>query len=347
LTSLLDWSLPALLTPLVDLLKLSPAVLLFLFFGSYFLLRSSKALVKAIGTTQSAAWDASLLREEPLDNIAGRGFLIRLFYRVAEKALVHQHDGKLLRLKWKHGPRFVFWTVNTLLLAGILMSVASVAVRFRVAGERFAETSDSLNALASVFPHDRIAFKEIEELPFDTQKSATSKQLLTKGRWYLILAVPTRWAESGADNSNGNGSLDSGQLPHQLSGHIPDDGQPGSAVTAEIWGWKDKSIPATPEGNVESEMSLGTKLIMNLFAPCRRSATLPWFQLMGHMESAPNRLIPVGGSVVFRAPADGTLTLYVNDVPGFYCNNSGTARVRIYECDVAGSAAGEQVDKAE
>ena len=347
LTSLLDWSLPALLAPLVVLLKLSPVVLLVLFYGSYLLLRSSKALIGSIGTTQSAAWDASLLRKEPLDDVAERGWLIRRFYRIAEKARGHQRDGKMLTWKWKHAPRFVFWIVNAVLLVGILISVASVAVRFRVAGERFAETSDSLNALASVFPHDRISFNELEELSFDTQKSVTSEQPLTKGRWYLMLAGPTRWAESGADNSDGNGSPDYGQLPYQLSGHLPDDGQPGSAVTAEIWGWKDNSIPATPEGNVESEMSLGTKLIMNLFAPCRRSATLPWFQLMGHMESAPDRLIPVGSSVIFRTPVDGTLTLYVNDVPGFYCNNSGTAHIRIYECEVAQSADGEQADNAE
>ncbi len=71
-----------------------------------------------------------------------------------------------------------------------------------------------------------------------------------------MLAVPTRWAESGADRPDSIGSPDYGQLPYQLSGHLPDDGQPGSTVTAEIWGWKDNSIPATPEGNVESEMVL-------------------------------------------------------------------------------------------
>ncbi len=352
LTSLLDWSLPALLTPLVDLLKMSPAVLLFLFYGSYLLLRSSKALIEAIGTTQSAAWDASLLREKPLDSFAERGLLVRLFYRVADSALRFQREGKLLRLKWKVGPCLVFWTVNALLLVGILTSVASVAVRFRVASERFAETSDSLDALASAFPHDRIAFNEIEELAFDTQKAATSKQPLTKGRWYLILAVPTHWAEGDSDVPNCAGSSDSGEcdpgeLPYQLSGHFPDEDQPGSAAAAELWGWQDKCIPATPEGNVESEMNLATKLIMNLAAPWRRSATLPWFQLMGHMQNAPDRLIPVGSSVVFRAPADGALTLYVNDVLEFYCNNTGTARIRIYECQVTGSAGGGQVGKAE
>jgi hypothetical protein len=65
------------------------------------------------------------------------------------------------------------------------------------------------------------------------------------------------------------------------------------------------------------------------------------------MENAPDHLIPVGSSVMFRAPVDGTLTLYVNDVPGLYCNNSGTARIRIYECGVAESADSEQADTAE
>ena len=343
LTSLLDWSLPALLAPLVDLLKLSPTVLLFLFYGSYLLLRSSKALIQAIGTTQSGAWDASLLREKPLDNTAGRAWPIRLFYYVANMALGRQRDRGFLWLKWKFGPFVVFWTVNLFLLIGILTSTASVILRFQTASERFAETSDSLNSLASVFPHDRIAFDEIEQFPFDTQKAAHSTRPLKKGAWYLILAVPTNWNETDANSPSRDGGTaltdcDSGELPYQLSGHLPDDDQPGSAAAAELWGWKDKCIPATPEGNVESEMNLATKLIMNLAAPWRQSATLPWFQLMGHMDDAPDRLIPVGSSVIFRAPADGRLTLYVNDVPKYYCNNSGTACIRIYECVPAGSS---------
>jgi uncharacterized protein (DUF2235 family) len=83
-TELLDWSLPALLSPLVDLLKLSPVVLLSLFYGSYILHRSSTALIDAIRTTQSAAWDAALLGQKPL-SIAHRKWPIRLFYRLAEK----------------------------------------------------------------------------------------------------------------------------------------------------------------------------------------------------------------------------------------------------------------------
>jgi len=56
---------------------------------------------------------------------------------------------------------------------------------------------------------------------------------------------------------------------------------------------------------------------------------------MAHMNNAPNRLIPVGSSVIFRAPANGDLTLYVNDLRKFYCNNSGSACIRIYKCQPA------------
>ncbi len=340
LTSLLDWSLPAMLAPLVELLKLSPAVLLFLFTGCYLLLRSSKALIQAIGTTQSAAWDASLLREKPLDNVAGRGLVVRMFYRIAQMALGHQRDGVLLRLKWWAGPSLVFWVVNLVLLLGILSSVAAVTIRFQAAGERFTETSDSLSSLASLSPHDRIAFHEIERLSFDTQKTVDSKRLLKKGSWYLILAVPTQWSTAEAANVKGVGKddgadCDPGRLPHQVIGGSSDEEVNRSAAAAEIWGWKDKHIPATPEGIVESRMSLKSKLVMKLFAPWRKAATLPWFQLMGHMQKAPDRLIPVGTSVIFRAPAEGTLTLYVNDATEYYSNNSGTACIRIYECQSA------------
>jgi hypothetical protein len=60
--------------------------------------------------------------------------------------------------------------------------------------------------------------------------------------------------------------------------------------------------------------------------------------LMGHMQNAPDRLIPVGSSVIYRAPADGALTLYVNDVRRCYENNSGAACSRIYECRPADSS---------
>jgi len=335
LTLLLDWSLPALLAPLVDLLKLSPAVLLVLFHGSYLLQRSSKALIEAIGTTQSAAWDASLLRKADFENVEERGWLVRKFYQVAERALTFQREGKLLRWKWSIGPSLVFWTVNLLLLVGILTSVASVAVRFRVASERFAETSDSLDSLASVFPHDRIAFEEIKKLTFDTRSETSAEVCFTKGEWYLILAIPTHWNEATPKEVSGDDEVSPGELPYQFSGHFPDVDQLDSAAAAELWGWKDRCIPATPEGNVESEMNLATRLLMNLAAPWRRSATLPWFQLMAHMNNAPNRLIPVGSSVIFRAPANGDLTLYVNDLRKFYCNNSGSACIRIYKCQPA------------
>ncbi|MBI1311217.1 hypothetical protein GC176_07905 [bacterium] len=326
-TLFLDWSLPAVLSPLVNLLRLSPVVLLSVFYGSYTLLRCSTALIRAIGTTASAVWDASLLMQSDPAAATSEGFLGWL-YRTARKQLNKERKHWALEIKWKIGPACVFWLVMVASVVGILMSASSVVVRFRTAGERFAYTSDSLDALASIYPHGRIEFEPIEEIDFSTKEMNESTKELSKGSYYLVLAVPLAWEQRKLHTDD----CPPGELPYVLRGEYAFDDPLTSKDAARLWGWQDASIPATPEGLVESEMNLITQLIMKLAAPLRCSASLPWFQLIGRMEQASDLLIPVGTSVIFQAPADGTLTLYVNDVPEFYCNNSGQAKIRIYRC---------------
>lgn len=326
-TLLLDWSLPAVLSPLVELLEVSPLVVLILFSGSYLLERSSAALIQAISSNQSAAWDASLLKETAAD-LTARSRPIRWLYRTAGRHLQARRHHKALWLKRQAGPFCVFWGVLLVLTIGLLTSASSVIVRFRTAGERFVRTSDSLDSLASIYPHGRIAFDHHETIEFVTDAGSMSSLELEQGRFYLLLAVPQDWDQPDADPSTGN----AGELPGELRGRLAGSAAEASADAAKLWKWNDGGMPATPEGTVESEINLWERLLLKLAAPYRPSAALPWFQLMGHVENAPHLLIPAGNSVVFQAPATGRLKLYVNDLPNDYHDNQGKALIRLYTC---------------
>ena len=81
--------------------------------------------------------------------------------------------------------------------------------------------------------------------------------------------------------------------------------------------WKDLNIPANPNG-VEGAM-------IHRF---RRDHKTALFKVMGQIGSDP-KLIVIGSSETFAAHANGHLFLFVNDVPGYYGNNVGKAKVTI------------------
>jgi hypothetical protein len=118
----------------------------------------------------------------------------------------------------------------------------------------------------------------VDRLSFDTRRRADSTQSIKQGNWYLLLAVPTHRSTAVGVSGKGAGAVEGfdcepGRLPHQVGRGSP--AADAQEAAAETWGWTNNLVPASPEGNVESEMSLVTKLAMNLAAPCRQSATLP------------------------------------------------------------------------
>ncbi len=60
-----------------------------------------------------------------------------------------------------------------------------------------------------------------------------------------------------------------------------------------------------------------------------RLVQAPWFQLRGEIRTTGHVQFPLGDGAEFEAAEDGELFLYVNDVPGFYDNNHGSATVTI------------------
>ncbi|MDA1013366.1 MAG: DUF2235 domain-containing protein [Planctomycetota bacterium] len=341
ITTLLNWALPSILTPLVDLLSASPLVSVVLVVGSNMIRRSSIALRTAITTTQFTAWDTTLESNPPtIPDIKNSLFLKALHWVAGLRGQPGQH-GFLMRLKRRYAPFVVFWSFVLVVGLGILTAVSSTWVRFNTAGERLARTSDSLEALAELVPHETISFTLIDEVNFNTNSDGVSRMSLTKGKYYLVQVIPVDWDEPLPREDKSTG-----QLPSDLSGEHSGLSALTSADAAKVWGWKDNFVPATPEGIVESEMNLSTKLLMMLYAPVRRRASQPWFRLLGEIEGDPlKRIVPIGNSVIFQAPSDGKLIVYVNDVRrefddaispiGFYRNNEGEARIRIHTCSPA------------
>jgi hypothetical protein len=61
----------------------------------------------------------------------------------------------------------------------------------------------------------------------------------------------------------------------------------------------------------------------------RRDWDAPIFHMMAAIGPGATTRIPIGNAGTFRASRSGRLNLFVNDVPGFYGNNQGTAELRI------------------
>jgi hypothetical protein len=61
----------------------------------------------------------------------------------------------------------------------------------------------------------------------------------------------------------------------------------------------------------------------------RRDWDAPIFHMMAAIGPGATTRIPIGNAGTFRASRSGRLYLFVNDVPGFYGNNQGTAELRI------------------
>ena len=63
--------------------------------------------------------------------------------------------------------------------------------------------------------------------------------------------------------------------------------------------------------------------------PLRRVIQAPWFQMRGEIGVSGQLQFAIGNGTMIEATETGELFLYVNDVPGFYDNNHGTAKVTI------------------
>jgi uncharacterized protein (DUF2235 family) len=111
--------------------------------------------------------------------------------------------------------------------------------------------------------------------------------------------------------------------------------------------WRDKTIPAGPNGLDWSRVGAIRQVLFGAAVPFRRHVGEPWFKLMarigeqGRAVHAPDWRLVVGGDGVARyeavlaADRTGALFLYVNDMmpfvfrSSFYKNNDGGADVKI------------------
>jgi uncharacterized protein (DUF2235 family) len=91
--------------------------------------------------------------------------------------------------------------------------------------------------------------------------------------------------------------------------------------------WFDRNHPASPAGFRTSWCS---EPLMKLFSPCRRVFCADWFELRSEIISDLDRVaFSIGNGREYAAESTGELFLYVNDMPGMYENNKGTATITI------------------
>lgn len=87
--------------------------------------------------------------------------------------------------------------------------------------------------------------------------------------------------------------------------------------------WMDGSLPASPDGLKQPRKHDA------ILAGFKRVKDEPWFKLMGSIGPDEDELIPIAHSREFWASKNGRLYLFVNDAPGWYWNNRGTAVIRV------------------
>ena len=63
--------------------------------------------------------------------------------------------------------------------------------------------------------------------------------------------------------------------------------------------------------------------------PMRRCPTAAWFELIGCIDQDDSTSFPIGSRPEVRVPRSGRLSLYANDVRGYYWNNWGALIVTI------------------
>lgn len=101
-------------------------------------------------------------------------------------------------------------------------------------------------------------------------------------------------------------------------------------IRCQADGWHDDNYPASPDGLVvEDPEDAPSPIIRGLQSWLKRDAKQPIFKLMAGIGPDAEVMLAIGTEGRWVAPRSGRLYLFVNDVPGFYCNNRGTAKVFI------------------
>lgn len=94
--------------------------------------------------------------------------------------------------------------------------------------------------------------------------------------------------------------------------------------------WRDGHLSASPAGLSTAVDEGGPGLALHWLQQwLKRAPGQPVFRFMAAVDKRAEVLIPIGTDHCFRPTASGRLYLFVNDVPGFYANNRGTAKVRV------------------
>lgn len=95
-------------------------------------------------------------------------------------------------------------------------------------------------------------------------------------------------------------------------------------ITSTETPWKDASYDAGPEGILKKPSSM-----MSIFGSQKRLPSAQYFHLLGSIGKASSKPFLVKDGIPFTAHETGELFLFVNDVPGFYGNNTGKSELRI------------------
>lgn len=116
--------------------------------------------------------------------------------------------------------------------------------------------------------------------------------------------------------------------PLQATGWKLVEGERYGIEVADVSSWRDLNYPATPAGLGEDWQH---NPVMWSGMLLRRDIGAPWFQLRGVIITDKDEEvdIAIGNGAEFKATATGELFLFVNDVPGLYENNHGTATIVI------------------
>ncbi|WP_197454338.1 DUF2235 domain-containing protein [Stieleria varia] len=91
--------------------------------------------------------------------------------------------------------------------------------------------------------------------------------------------------------------------------------------------WKDRTQPIDADGVIAPE---NLNALQRLSTPLKRNPAAAYFQLVASVDDPAEMPFVITPGIPFSVPRRGRLYLSVNDVPGFYFNNQGTATVWIW-----------------
>jgi hypothetical protein len=94
--------------------------------------------------------------------------------------------------------------------------------------------------------------------------------------------------------------------------------------------WMDLHITCSADGYDPGTLPFLKSLPLRLFGFARRVPRARWFALIGELPSGSKTHFVIGASLRgWRAPADGDLAAFANDVSSTYKNNSGSVTLTV------------------